>query len=70
MYNLLIIDLDGTLVDSRVDITNALNLSLKSFNLEQVDSDLISQHVGVGIRPIIKSIVTDSLLNEFLDFFD
>jgi phosphoglycolate phosphatase-like HAD superfamily hydrolase len=36
VIELIIFDLDGTLVDSSVDITNALNFAIEPFHLEKV----------------------------------
>ena len=67
---LLIIDLDGTLVDSKDDITESLNLTLASFGYDLIDIALVAQHVGTGIRPIIDSIVPKDQITKFLEDFE
>lgn len=70
MFNLLIIDLDGTLVDSRLDITNALNDTLRKFDLPLVEEDHVAKHVGVGIRPIISEVVPATMVHSFFIEFE
>jgi HAD superfamily hydrolase (TIGR01549 family) len=51
---LIIFDLDGTLVDSKKDIANSVNFTLRSLGLEEKDDSLISSYVGRGIEDLIK----------------
>lgn len=70
MIKLLIIDLDGTLVDSRQDITESLNLTLKEFKFNEIDESIVSKHVGVGITPLISEVVPKEELTKFLKKFE
>ena len=52
--DLIIFDLDGTLVDSRQDIANAVNFTLKQMGYPQKSVSEITSYVGNGIRELIK----------------
>jgi phosphoglycolate phosphatase len=54
---LIIFDLDGTLVDSRQDIVNAANFMLKSLSLKEKPAEEIVSYVGKGVD----SFIIDSL---------
>ncbi len=54
---LVIFDLDGTLVDSSVDITNALNYALEPYSLEPLSVVDTIQMIGEGISRLIEKIV-------------
>lgn len=51
---LIIFDQDGTLVDSRVDISNAVNHALKNLGLPLLDIATITGYVGEGITKLIE----------------
>ncbi len=70
MYKLVIIDLDGTLVDSKKDITSTLNRSFEYFGLPPLSEELVASHVGTGIKPLIDMNVPTQSLKEFQSFFD
>jgi phosphoglycolate phosphatase len=67
--SLLILDLDGTLVDSKDDIAAALNSTLVHFGAPVVDDQLIRQHVGTGIAPLLQARIAPGRLDEARDFF-
>ena len=50
----IIFDLDGTILDTLQDLTNAVNYGLKSFNLPQKDLDFVRLAVGNGTKVLIK----------------
>jgi len=50
---LIIFDLDGTLVDSKQDISNAINFMLDELGMLQKTSDEIISYVGHGILELI-----------------
>ncbi len=54
---LIIFDLDGTLVDSRIDITNAINYSLKDYGLGPYRVEEITSMVGRGITRLIEDLL-------------
>jgi len=54
LYRALIFDLDGTLVDSRLDLANAVNEMLGRFELPELAADTILRFVGRGIRRLVR----------------
>src|SRR6202167_6277652 len=50
--NLLIFDLDGTLIDSKLDLVHSVNAARALMNLEPISEDLVSSYVGNG-APIL-----------------
>ena len=52
--DLIIFDLDGTLVDSREDIANAVNFTLKDIGLKEKSKQEISSYIGRGIEHLIR----------------
>ncbi len=51
--NLLIFDLDGTLIDSKRDIANAVHWTLRDLQLPQISDEEVYAYVGNGVRPLI-----------------
>jgi len=51
---LFLFDLDGTLIDSRTDITNALNLALARMNLPALTESRVMDFVGCGLRKLLE----------------
>lgn len=58
--DLLIFDLDGTLIDSRKDIANSVNWTLRDLGLEELPHDHIYQYVGYGVRALIQGAVDEA----------
>lgn len=56
----LIFDLDGTLIDSRGDLTTAVNLMRKSYGLPPLPVDRVVAFVGNGIGSLVRRAVTDA----------
>lgn len=52
--NLLIFDLDGTLIDSKTDLANAVNATRVHMGLEPVDGDLAASWVGNGAPVLVR----------------
>jgi len=48
-------DVDGTLVDSRKDITNAMNHALGSLGFKKLSQDEIISHVGHGVKDLVRN---------------
>lgn len=59
-FDLIIFDLDGTLIDSQADVGNALNRLLADFKIAPVDQALIRKHVGYGVRPLIEKVLSEN----------
>jgi phosphoglycolate phosphatase len=74
---LLIFDLDGTLVDSAVDIAAALNYAAAPYNTGAVGLDETIELVGEGVTKLIDKLITrrrinatvPQLLTRFLDYY-
>ena len=70
---LLVFDLDGTLVDSKEDLANAVNVALESFDLPPLPNPVIYSYVGDGASALIRRALppekADLLLPAVLDRF-
>jgi phosphoglycolate phosphatase len=51
---LLVFDLDGTLIDSRQDLCNSVNATLKHFNLRPLPDEVIASFIGDGAAMLIR----------------
>lgn len=70
--DLIIFDLDGTLVDSIEDIANAVNFTLKEVGLEEKSIQEISSYVGTGTEDLIRKSLgknEDTLFEKALSLF-
>lgn len=74
---LIIFDLDGTLVDSRIDITNAINYALKDYGIGPYTVEEITSLVGRGITKLIedlikpyKEIPINNVIERFLEHYE
>jgi phosphoglycolate phosphatase len=56
---LLIFDLDGTLVDSRLDLANSVNAMLQHFQRPQLPCDVISSYIGDGAPMLVRRALGD-----------
>ncbi len=56
----LLFDLDGTLIDSRVDLASAVNFALKSAGRPMKSQDEIIPHVGNGLRILLGNVMGPS----------
>ncbi len=74
---LIIFDLDGTLVDSSVDISNALNYAIRPYNLSEVSVEETISLVGEGVSALVGKLIKErgvdldqaTLLVRFLDYY-
>ncbi len=55
--DLIIFDLDGTLIDSKKDIATAVNLTLTDMGVEPLNPQVIYGYVGEGVRQLLKKSV-------------
>ena len=72
MLELLIFDLDGTLIDSREDIALAVNLALEELGAPRRDPAEIFSYIGGGVHNLILRSLTDRyahLLERGVDAF-
>ena len=64
---IIIFDLDGTLVDSKADITFAFNLTLEEFGLPSVAENVIADFVGTGVRPLMRQVIPEGSQVQYAD---
>src|SRR6185312_12104513 len=55
IVSLLIFDLDGTLIDSKLDLANSVNATLDHFELPQLSHERINSYVGNGSPVLMRS---------------
>jgi len=51
---LLVFDLDGTLVDSRLDLIHSVNAMLRELNRPELDGNVIASYVGDGAPALVR----------------
>ena len=51
---LIIFDLDGTLIDSRADLAAAVNHMRAHYNLESLPLERVSSYIGDGVRKLVE----------------
>ncbi len=56
---LLIFDLDGTLVDSRMDLANSVNAMLRHYKKPELASEVISSYIGNGAPMLVRRALGD-----------
>jgi phosphoglycolate phosphatase len=66
-----IFDLDGTLLDTLEDLTDATNFSLRQYGMEQKSIEQVKSYVGNGIRRLVERAVPSGEDNpHFMDVFN
>jgi phosphoglycolate phosphatase len=74
---LLVFDLDGTLIDSRIDLCNSVNATLAHFGKPELPEAVISSYIGDGASILVRRAIGDpegdihdeEYVNEALTFF-
>jgi phosphoglycolate phosphatase len=70
---LLIFDLDGTLIDSRLDLVNSVNAMLRYMERPELPPEVIATYVGDGAPMLMRRALGDPsdehLLKEALEYF-
>ena len=70
---LVIFDLDGTLVDSRLDLANSINAMLKHYGKPELPCDVISGYIGDGAPMLVRRALCDpddeKFVEEALNYF-
>jgi phosphoglycolate phosphatase len=71
---LVIFDLDGTLIDSRLDLVHSVNASLRHIGRPELPEDVIASYVGDGAPILIQRALgpeatDEALVREGLEFF-
>jgi phosphoglycolate phosphatase len=70
---LLIFDLDGTLIDSRLDLIHSINAMLRHMGRPELPGELIATYVGDGaptlVRRALQDAVDEPMFQSALDYF-
>lgn len=71
---LVIFDLDGTLIDSRLDLVHSVNAALRHIGRNELPDDVIASYVGDGAPILIQralggEIVDEAMVRKGLEFF-
>jgi len=70
---LLIFDLDGTLIDSRLDLIHSINAMLRHFKCPELPGDVVASFVGDGAPILVQRALGDTkdeaFLKEALEYF-
>jgi phosphoglycolate phosphatase len=70
---LLVFDLDGTLIDSRLDLIHSVNAMLRHLDRPELDGDLIASYVGDGAPALVRRALADTddeaLFGAALEYF-
>lgn len=75
-FRLIIFDLDGTLIDSRVDVANAANAARAAVGLASLPLETVQGYVGDGVTKLVERLLPeerrgafDAALAAFLEFY-
>jgi phosphoglycolate phosphatase len=70
---LVIFDLDGTLIDSRLDLIHSVNATLRHFERPELPGDVVASYVGDGAPMLVRRALGDpedqAFFKQALDFF-
>lgn len=70
---LLIFDLDGTLIDSRLDLVHSVNAMLRHFKRSELPDEVIASYVGDGAPMLVRRALGDpkneGFVKEALEYF-
>lgn len=70
---LIIFDLDGTLIDSRLDLVHSVNATLRHFERPELPDEVVASYVGDGAPMLVRRALGDpsdeELLKKALGFF-
>ncbi len=71
---LVIFDLDGTLIDSRLDLVHSVNAALRHINRPELPEEVIASYVGDGAPVLIQRAlggesIDESLVRKGLEYF-
>src|SRR5580704_5665689 len=70
---LLVFDLDGTLIDSRLDLIHSVNAMLRHVGRPELDGDVIASYVGDGapvlVQRALENTDDEALLRTALEYF-
>src|ERR1700690_310195 len=70
---LVIFDLDGTLIDSRLDLVHSVNAMLRNFDRAELPDDIVASYVGDGAPMLVRRALGDprdeGFVKEALEYF-
>ena len=70
---LVIFDLDGTLIDSRLDLVHSVNAMLRHFKRPELPDEVIATYVGDGAPMLVRRALGDpkneAFVKEALEYF-
>lgn len=70
---LVIFDLDGTLIDSRLDLIHSVNATLRHVRRAELPGDVIASYVGDGVSMLVRRALGDpkdeAFVKKALDYF-
>src|ERR1700747_239599 len=70
---LLVFDLDGTLIDSRLDLVHSINATLRHFQRPELPSEVVASYVGDGAPMLVRRALGDpkdeNFVKEALGYF-
>jgi phosphoglycolate phosphatase len=73
LIRLLVFDLDGTLIDSRLDLIHSVNATLRHIGRAELDGDVVASYVGDGAPALVRRALGDTddelLLRRALEYF-
>ena len=69
----MVFDLDGTLIDSRLDLIHSVNAMLRHFRRPGLPGDVVASYVGDGVSMLVRRALGDpndeAFFKEALEFF-
>src|SRR5712664_1574140 len=70
---LLVFDLDGTLIDSRLDLVHSVNAMLRHFERPELPDEVVASYVGDGAPMLVRRALGDpkdeTFFKQALEFF-
>src|SRR5208282_3178602 len=60
LIRLLVFDLDGTLIDSRLDLIHSVNATLRHIGRPELDGELVASYVGDGAPALVQRALGDA----------
>src|SRR6266496_246320 len=73
LMKLVIFDLDGTLIDSRLDLVNSVNAMLRHFKHSELPGEVVASYVGDGAPMLVRRALGDpedeGFFKQALDYF-
>ncbi len=60
LLRLLVFDLDGTLIDSRLDLIHSVNATMRHIGRPELDGNLIASYVGDGAPTLVRRALGDT----------